>query len=403
MTVTGALWILLLGNSAAGQTYTGPEVKAAVDPSIDILKDQVSFMSIQDRYDAVLGYASMTVRFAPMRFAHDDGTRVSAVGSRTATMFGAGFGSTSGFGVYFGAWTDVVQMGPDKNQAVQGIAFAGVSFVGFQLAYDYFLKSRFSGLDGYGNFGDSKGAVPYYSYAPGGGVYADQIGGSKDAFVAYHESGASLVVVRDTRPESTTVSEVRAQLQPLKPWLESQYGLPIVAIQKLADWKSYGDPTNSAQVFQKPQASSGSPYEVELGSDDLLHEGIRVHAVMRVSPTASFRRAELAKYTDFADEHATFAARAFAFHNDDGVHAGLDVYLRYAFSRAGKPRQEPVGLPFAVAASYSYNSPDASTFVPLPYAHVFGVQLVLGVPDLAKPLVPIVRPKPSADGKEKSN
>ncbi len=399
--MTGALVVLVV-RPAAAQTYTGPEVKAAVDPSIDILKDQVSFLSVQDRYGSVLGYASLTVRFSPMHFARDDGTRVGAVASRTATMFGGGLGSTDdGWGAFFGAWTDVVQVGADKNQAIQGIAFIGLSGWGFQVAYDYFLKDRFAGLDGYGNFGDTKGAVPYYSYAPGGGVYDDQIGGSKDAFVAYHESGASLVVVRDTRPTSTRVSEVRAQLQPLKPWLDKNAGLPMVAFQKLADWKTYGDPSNASQVFQKPQASGSSPYEIEIGSDNLFDDGIRLHALTRVSPSLSFRDAELAKYTDFDDRRFTFAARAFAFHSDSRVQAGLDVYLRMAISRAGDPGH--VGLPFAVAASYSYNSPESSTFVPLPYAHVFGLQFVLGVPEIAKPLVPIVRPKTSKDDDKAAN
>lgn len=47
----------------------------------------------------------------------------------------------------------------------------------------------------------------------------------------------------------------------------------------------------------------------------------------------------------------------------------------------------------SATVSYSFNSPESDTFVPLPYAHVFGVQFVLGVPDVAKRLVPIVRPK----------
>ena len=372
----------------AAQTYSGQQVKPAVDASLDILKDQVNFLGTQDRYDAVLGYVSGTYKLSPMHFASSSGTRSGAMGSRVETMVGAGWGTTSGYGVFGGAWTDIIQMGPAKEQAIQGIAFIGASAWGFQVAYDYFLKDDFA-VDAFGNFGGA-GGNDSYSYVPGGVNKGSR--GAKDAFVAYHSTGASLLIVRDRLASGDSgVAEVRVQFQPLVQWLDARFGLPIVALQKLAGYKANGDTTNGAQLFQQDADGGASPWEIEFGSDNLLASGIRAHAIIRVAPTVNFRRAELAKYHDFGN--LTVAARAFAFERGGDMHAGFDSFLLYSISKPGAARKEPVGWPFAIAASYSFNSPDPSTFVPLPDAHVFGLQLVLGVPETAKPLVPIIRPK----------
>ena len=389
---------LVVPKVAAAQTYTGAQVKAAIEPSVDILKDHVAFLAQQDRYDSMLGYFVFTDRFSPMRFASDDGSRTRGIGNRVSMQVGGGFGSTTTFGMYGGAWMDAVTMGPDANSTYQGILFIGAAVYGFQLTYAAFVKDEFSGVDPYGNFGAPKGGVHYYSYVPGGGIYKDQVGGAKDTFMAYHSSGASLVVVRDTPPTGgPTVREVRAQLQPLKNWLDARVGLPVIAFQKLSAAKAYGDFSNLASTSVEPPSTGlGDPYELEFGSDDVGHLGIRAHALFRVSPTASFRRAELGAYHDFGP--LTVAMRSFAFNVGGTVNLSADAFARVAVNPVGKKGE--LGWPFYVSASYSYNSPESATFVPLPKAQVFGLQMVLGVPELAKQVVPIVRPIPSKGGDE---
>lgn len=53
-----------------------------------------------------------------------------------------------------------------------------------------------------------------------------------------------------------------------------------------------------------------------------------------------------------------------------------------------------------VALSYSYNSPDNTTFLAIPQAHVFGVQIALGPSEMANPLVPLVRAVDPDGGEE---
>lgn len=49
------------------------------------------------------------------------------------------------------------------------------------------------------------------------------------------------------------------------------------------------------------------------------------------------------------------------------------------------------GVPW-LALSYSYNSPDSGTFLPIPDVHVIGFQIVYGPVEMARPLLPIMPP-----------
>ncbi|MEB2312438.1 MAG: hypothetical protein OZ921_04650 [Sorangiineae bacterium] len=383
---------LVVASEARAQAYTGSEVKLAVDPSIDIMKDHVSFLALQDRYDAMLGYFVLTERFSPLRYVSDDGTKTSRVAHRAGEMIGGGYG-TPQLGFMAGAWIDWIRVGPGPSSQFQGIIFGGVALYGFQATYSSFQSQQLE-LDPFGNFGDRKGGSSGYTYRPGAGEAEHAFDRVTDAFTVYHSSGASLVVLRAETPTGASyVSDVRAQLQPLKQWLDDEFGLPIIAVQKLDPARALADArTSGAQALTQPDTLR-APWEIELGSDNLLNQGIRAHVLGRVSPTVSFRSAELGVYRDI--DALTVAARTFAFSRDDRAHLSLDAFARYSILPPGK---ESLGFPVAVAASYSYDSPDASTFIPLPYAHVFGLQIIVGAPDIAKPVVPIVRPKkPDSD------
>ncbi|MCK9409106.1 MAG: hypothetical protein WCX28_14670 [Bacteriovoracaceae bacterium] len=42
------------------------------------------------------------------------------------------------------------------------------------------------------------------------------------------------------------------------------------------------------------------------------------------------------------------------------------------------------------AFSYSFNSPDGTTYLPIRGAHVFGIQVVYRLPQMVKPLIPLI-------------
>jgi hypothetical protein len=85
----GALGLLWAGEVHA-QTLNGPQVARAVDQSLDIMKDHVTFLTLQDRYDAALGYFAFTHKLAPLRIAFNDGSSTTNFGHRVTFMGGLG-------------------------------------------------------------------------------------------------------------------------------------------------------------------------------------------------------------------------------------------------------------------------------------------------------------------------
>ncbi len=398
--LTAGLVVGLLTSAAQAQTYTGREVADATAQSLDMMRDHVAFLAAQDRYDASLAYITLGFRGAPARFAYNDGRTPWGAAVRGGTTVGFGFGAPSELSVFTGAWVDLVQAGAFEPNAglikgVEGLLYLGVGFRGFQLTVARYVHGdpAASG-DGFGNLSWGSDAQT------GGPGEATSLEPSEQrALTLYHTSGASVLATWAVVPSADLdgthyeLVEARAQLQPLKRWLDKKYGLPMLALQKLSgDRGYYGEPppqrATAASPGQAEASAPPSPYETELGSDDLLGLGIRAHTKVQLYPTPKFRTLEAGAYRDKGPW--TVAFRAHVYRRLDTTQASVDSFGAF---RIGDPKPGNIGLPFSVALSYSYNSPDTATFIPLPYAHVVGVQAVLGVPEVAKSLVPIVRAK----------
>ncbi|MBI3205805.1 MAG: hypothetical protein HYZ29_29990 [Myxococcales bacterium] len=380
---------VLWGEAAHAQPYTGQQLFEGANRSIDVLKDHVQFLSVQDRYDAALGYLVYTHRAAPVRLALNDGRTPRGVIQRGGVMTGLGFGSPRRFSLFGGAWIDIVQAsageGFQPSGGGEGILFLGAGFAGFQLTYGSFQHHDLPQRDAFGNFATEPDGG-------GAGTSEDSKPWLQQFVTMYHETGASLVVTWSKVTGETRLTEVRAQLQPLRRWLDREAGLPMVAVQRWSELKdNYGDysspSTDTGTLASAPD--EGTPYEVELGSDDLLGIGLRAHAFTQIAPKVVFRRFEAAIYRDVGK--LTLAGRTTGFYRDQRIEGSVD--LQGLVRVNGDPKPGKVGWPISVGAAYSYNTPDGSTFLPLPRAHVFGGQFILGVPDIAKSVVPIIRAK----------
>lgn len=77
-------------------------------------------------------------------------------------------------------------------------------------------------------------------------------------------------------------------------------------------------------------------------------------------------------------------ARAKIFRRADAAELGFDGYAGVYWVTSESTRREE-GRGLALLAGYSYNSPDASNFYPLPRSHVLGIQLVWGNPGAIAP------------------
>jgi hypothetical protein len=388
---------------AEAQTFRGDETYEATKRSIDVVGAHLTFLQTQARKQDLLSYYGFTLRWAPGKFAYSDGQTAAGILSRGQQNFGFGIGDLQG-GAFFGAQVDAVsafskQKGTWRASAYEGLLFAGGALAGVQATLGYmgaFTTPRDFGLDETGGF-----AVPHAGADSGRRPGAPDLAGrdvaSNFVILSAYDSGSGAFLSAswgeypllrtqetDTGLQTSYVgrerrlSEVRANLQPLKQYLPKELGLPMIGLTKLDPAKD--NYQEKAKAPDRP-TDERTPYEIELGSDDILAGGFRVHVVAQARPSVLLRRAEFGYVEEFrrGKQRLRLGARGQAFQRVGGFEGSVDAYALYAIG------------PAQVGASYSYNSPDGTTFIPVPNAHVFGIQVLFGEPETSRPLIPLVR------------
>jgi hypothetical protein len=389
---------------AGAQTFRGDSTYEATKRSIDVVGAHLTFLQTQARKQDVLSYYGFTLRWAPGKFEYSDGQTAAGILSRGQQNFGFGFGDLQSGGGFVGAQVDAVsafskQKGTWRASAYEGLIFAGAALFGVQATLGYmgtFTTPKDFGLDATGGF-----AVPHVGADSGRRPGAPDLFGrdvaSNFVILSAYDSGtgaflsASWGAYPILRTEETStglqtsyvgrerrLSEVRANLQPLKRYLPKDFGLPMVGLTKLDPAKD--NYQEKAKAPDKP-TDTRNPYEIEVGSDDILAGGFRVHAIAQAYPSVFLRRAEFGYVEEFrrGKQRLRLGARGQAFQRAGGFEGSVDAYALYAIG------------PAQVGASYSYNSPDGTTFIPVPNAHVFGIQVLFGEPETSRPLIPLVR------------
>ncbi len=404
-----------------------------MEQSVDVVRDHQIFLAAQNYHDALLGYFGVSSRWAPGRFLLNDGSRVAGNLMRTQMNLGFGLGSLEGFGFFLGMNSDFVTVtAPEPPEsfsppaAGEVFTFLGLSLYDVQITYGQstrITETTALGRDPFGNF-QHTGASDEMRMRPGTpyGVEAAANGQPSDTTVlSFYEnrSGGFLSLawadvdqweVRDTPTGPRSVylgvepelSALRLGVQPLKYLPEALYqtvGVPEVALRKLNAARDYYQEAKelndiaTADALSAPNLSLDDPYEFELGFDDVLEAGFRWRVVQQLSPSYAFRRAEVGYVEQFdigSRSWLRVAAQGISYSQAGGLTHAFESYVAFA-PIARVAQKGAFKLPLSVSASYSYNSPDTGTFLPIPDAHVFGVQFLLGYPETAKPLVPLVR------------
>lgn len=393
---------------------TGQEV-AAGTASIDITEAQLQLMAAQSRYGQGLTYVGGTTRWTPARAILNDGQRVPANISRNQLNFGYGYGTLGDWALFAGASFDFIAVKNaafraipnfDPGGAGQAAAFLGVAVADVQLS----LGGLISGVtatpfdrDLWGNFQTTRKdqatsfrpGTPYPQEEDEGGF-----GRSGVELAAYdNRSGAFAALIwSDTGGERRLV-DTRANLQPLRGLPQSLLdtaGIPALGYRRLNTLVDYYEQAKAARALTENPAPASEQveddysHEIEAGTDDLAGLGVRWRVAAKVSPDAEFRRAE-AGWVDAFEISERLAvragARSTAYRLLGKTELAADAFAALALRST---TEDPTGG-VHFAASYSYNSPDSTTFIPLPHAHVFGLQLVMGVPETSRPLIPMIR------------
>lgn len=427
---------MLAGPAAASNTFTGQAVLRGLRESVDVVDAHAVFLQAQANRGEPLLYLNWTSRWAPGRALLADGQGVAGNLSRTQFNLGAGFGSIGGLALFGGAnldltgftnpaWTPI----PNMSALAGGetLLFLGVAAQDIQLTVaskQRFADAQALNLDPWGNYrpqGESgllfRPGTPWAISSPDSGdawlttvfsLYESRSG----AFLSFtmadvpqievttNELGRQYASFTGTQKR---ITDVRFQFQPLRitpRWLLETVGIPMLGIRRLDPMAALllEGAVDLYETLTRPEDVGAGPLELDLGSDDVLAGGFRWRIVQRVVPEVVFRRVELA----YVDEHDVglgilrVGARAI-------LHRQLEEYVL-----AGEgylllgPGTESGSLDFvSFGLSYSYNTPDTTTFLPLPNAHVLGFQVVFGAPEAVRPLIPLVRAVSESQGRRR--
>jgi hypothetical protein len=371
------------------EVIDGPQYRDATLQSIDIMSSHLTLLQAQAQHDRILNNISYTIRFAPanLRLNSDSVHRGSFV--RSLLPFSVGWGTVNGFGLFAGMQGDYVKVFDltDKDelteevngeeQAVgtevsQAIFYAGISVLGFQLDAGLLGSVGFK-LDKDGEFAENRSQIvkdtSYLSKKP------------RYVYTIHHKSGVYLSTIFniDSATGGQTLADFKVNIQPLENYLPEFYGLPfldIVSYTPLSDY--YNEYTVEDTTDGNAQApKSGRNYDFSYGSDNLFIQGFRPSMTLKVRPHVAFRKFDVSYVRGLFGNAAVFGARTAYYVRGGESNFSLDTFGVISFSPS-----HTLGL------SYSYNSPDNITFLPLPGLHVWGVQLIWGARETAKKLFP---------------
>ena len=397
---------------------------------IDLTDAQLRLHQANERFGTMYSHAAITSRWAPGEFVMADGTRLGGNLARNQVLLGGGWGETEQGMFFLGAQVDQLAAAGRPGQAEQsdaerfkpgGVAqmlyYLGGSLYGVQASAGLLLNEMGAeqlSLDGYGNFaaqvGNSarRGAPPevqdpIQQHNPPNSLLFTAYDGHTGAYlaVAYGDQEERLMSedwmgnrTYRTQRVGSGIQDLRFNLQPLHHYLPAWLGLPFATVAR------YDRPLTELAPSQREQ-SANKTTDFALGADDVLQGGLRWRAV--INQDGRLRIAELGFVEEFRKGRfgLLVGARAMAVNRTGDYEPSGEGFFKTSFMRE-EPDVPGRATPswFGLAASYSYNTPDSTTFIPIPKAHVFGVQVIYGPTEVAKPLIPLVRAVEDRNSKE---
>jgi len=426
--VTTAL--ILASSPASAEPFTLATLRPYLNNEINGLELNHLFLKSIFALNATPFTIGAGVRASPAKYLRtDDGTTDAGLGKaiyvlswgfgRPATEL-AGFAGMNLSTVRPTGFPNLLAQSGDQTSfipaiGVSAVFFAGMAYKGFavELALHYFSQSY--DADGIGRFvggacptdpGADCGGRAVRSGAPVTGPATHHKFEDFNWLLNFdHQSGYSLgILLSNTHPlqEDGTIGTklslggFRALAQPEQLTFEvfGSLGIGLNSYDGTLDY--YGDQIAAVNDAVARNAALPTPggdiYEIPLLASNIADTGINARIVLQVLPDPLFRLAEVG-YAIQASGGGLVpqaGARAKVFYRDSGFVPSVDAYagLFWIFEK-DSPDDGDRGISSYI--SYSYNSPDSLTFVPLPDSHVLGLQLVFGNPMALPPPVPIIR------------
>lgn len=422
-----------LASAAQAQTaFHGQEVFDLSRRSIDLAESQLRLHQANERFGTMYSHVAITSRWAPGEFVMSDGTRLGGNLARNQVLLGGGWGDTETGLFFLGMQIDQIAGAGRYGQAEdteqnrelfrpggmsQFMSYLGASFYGVQASAGMLRNEMSMGdleVNPYGTFGEAGSIRPG---APAELQTADYNPPDSLLFSLYDgHTGAFLSLAYGSLEERTAtewmgqtsyrfehkgsgIQNVRFNLQPLQYYLPEWLGLPFASIAR------YDRPL-AEMASQMDTDAAKRTTDFQIGADDVLEAGLRWRVLLNKADNFRMRVAEVGYVEEFRVKRfgLLFGARAMTVNRGTGYEPSAEAFLKGSFMR-GSADVESRAIPswFGAALSYSYNAPESQTFIALPKAHVFGIQVVYGPTELARPLVPLVRAVESRKARSRSS
>lgn len=182
----------------------------------------------------------------------------------------------------------------------------------------------------------------------------------------------------DSFIEGNSKSEFQLIVQSPKRFLPDWAGLPFATFERYS---------KMVESYNKPKTNSEYVLFSTVGSDDMRlidnveNLSFRVAVQYRVDVLPKFQFVEATGKWTF-NEYFEAGLRSFIFNKSNSPTLATDEYISFGWKDKAR-----------WAFTHSYNSPDRSTFLPFSGVHVYGFQVVYGISDIIKPLIPMIRSK----------
>lgn len=382
--------LFIFFKSNAQEVVTGPQFRGATMNSIDILSSHLVLQQAQSQYNQVLNNVSFTNNFAPVRFYFNDGSIENGRISRRQINACFGYGNTDKIGAYGGIQINMIGeiLSQKKvinegtgNTLFQNLAYIGIAFLDFQLDIGTTFTQGFH-LDGNYDFTKNKNEVPFDN-SP---LFRS---GGTTIYSLYHKTGVSATAIFSeeeynpmyAQSNKKHLSEFRINLQPLKKYLPAVFGLPFIDLTSHTPLNSYYNESTGYYSTVKnidTETTKKKNYDFMPGSDNLFEKGIRASVAIQAYPKVRFKKVELGYNYLKNKDKMIFGIRTQLFNNNGKADLGFDSFIMLSALKKI----------LNLSLSYSYNSPQNITFLPLPKLHVIGIQIIIGKRETAKAIIP---------------
>lgn len=397
---TLALLLALPTTALANEPLDGETFSNIASTTTNVMRVHLDFLDAQSDYNLAAPYVLADGKMAKTSLVLGDGQAFDGGVAHWLGGAGLGYGNPrDSLAVFGGIQFDALRAGtyPYGGKAgtfhaarMDTLGYVGVGIFGWQASYGWRRVSRTTGLDTDGEF-IAEPDLPFREGAPDviQNPRKNDVELRSQMVTVYYRQGYSLgALFADILPEGSYTAEearkqvlaaLRAKIEPKQ--LVGDAGSYGFGFDRYAEGVDYYDESDTTESSYDPDAVV---WELPLRGRDLGGSGIGLRVVPQVKPQILLRSAEASFRFDVGS--GVVGGRFLLTDRAGGWEASYDVYAQlvgvkfYDYGEKGFTAGT-LGL------SWSWNSPDATTFLPYSKMHVLGLQLSIGVPGM-HPIVP---------------